>query len=423
MISFIKAIRQLTLVHWVALTLCLLVSAAVLNPINRADMLAAGVHKANDLLAYRAAVLLAQAGDSPYDMAGMERYQTPPFVSYYIYPPPALLFFIPFAQGGDELATELAHDVNVVLLALLITGVGAFIACLSGSLLCAAIAVLLLLKSQAVLSALLCGQVTGLIGLGTLMFLWGLRGQHNGLLAVGAVLAGVFKVTPGVIALLLLLRRYRVALVWLVALTLALCGLTWLIFPHDIWGQWLLTVAQKGYGQQVVAQPRWPLGEPYNMGLNAAVSRLLSPTPHYWPVPPILAPDLVKPLTYAASLLIFALALWISYVARAVPLVGAALLLWCSFILSPLCWIYNFLFAVPAAAYFMALWWRRRQWLPLVFMLGGFVAIDEFGFMLARSPVWACLPFAVYLVVGALFMRSGYVCGREAADTATAASA
>lgn len=324
-----------------------------------------GLH--HDLLSfYFAAQIAFEQGGNPYDGGALQQLgfgysgKTFPF----LYLPPALLFFWPYAFFDFKTVQFLHFGVNNLLIVpliwlllrrlldvpwpsvlfFLLTAVFIFGGPLA-----------LMLKE---------GQVNLFVLLFLLLFWLFLReGWHPAWTGLALGLAVVLKTYPIVFFAFLLAAGHRRALGWCLAMTAALFVLTIPLLPANMWKYWAADVLPYGgYGKH--PETLWKPGISANQSINGTASRFFQGYEDQdWPaiIPSQLLAESV-PLLVGGALGLWAMYLvWRRRVDSTEPGVldsGFALFLILSFLVAPFSWIHHALFLLPAI-YLLA----RRYWL------------------------------------------------------------
>lgn len=296
----------------------------------------------------------------------------------YLYPPPSLLAFYPFIHWPYEQAKILMIVLNQAVL-------WVFLYLLFARLLrldlrtprgaaTAAFFLVYALNYQPIADTFFNGQIN-LIVTTLILSAWVAAREQRSDAWIGVPLAAaiVLKTYPLLLLpLLWLMGRFRAAAAT-IALLVLVTLLAYATLPHSVWSDWLVRVVPTGgYGAT-------PLGlfspaAMQNQSLNGFFTRLFAPNRF---TPTVLVhPDWIKPLGYAAALVILALSYgailrWREKRTETID-VAFSVTLFAMFVVAPLSWIHHAVYVLPAAMVLLQRsWCSPRPWVAGSVVLAG----------------------------------------------------
>jgi hypothetical protein len=307
---------------------------------------------------YWGAQLAFNEGQSPYvngAFAGAEARQGQRLFPY-LYPPPSLLAFYPFAHVSYDTAKLIllvaSHLSFAGALYLLFFKIFRTAPPLAFRGLAALLVCVYVLTFWPVVDNLVWGQINLPVLLMLCLSWWAVkRNSHWLWVALPLSLAILLKTYPLLLLpLLVFRRRYGAA-----AAAAGLCALyalaSWLVLPRGLWGDWLTNVAPTG-GYGLRPFNLFLPGAPWNHSVNGFFIFLGDRCPNLlW----LDGPRLTRALTYVVCAAVAALTLWLSYLCSRVRGEGKwvdyefALFLQMMFLVAPLSWEHHFVYVLPAA--------------------------------------------------------------------------
>ena len=309
---------------------------------------------------YWGAKMVFEEGRSPYvngafdQIAQREQRRIFP----YLYPPPSLLAFYPFAAVPYDAAKVrlliVSHLCLLLALYLLFLRLAPFDPPPAWRPFAFALMLVYVLNYYPVADNFAWGQIN-LIVLALVLLAWLAlkRNWHALAVAVPLSLAVLLKTYPVLLLPLLVLRRRYAAAAWLVGL-LAVYGLvSWWVLPRGLWGDWLTNVAPTG-GYGLRPFNLFLPAEPWNHSINGFMIFVQDRTQEVFGVPVRL---LTRPLTYllagAVGAATAGLALLSARKGRGERTLDAdvSLFLLMMFLVAPLSWEHHLVYALPAALF------------------------------------------------------------------------
>ena len=309
---------------------------------------------------YWGAKMVFEDGRSPYVQGAFDeiaqRQQRRIFP--YLYPPPSLLAFYPFAAVTYDAAKVrllvASHLCLLLILYLLFLRVAPFDPPPAWRPFAFALMTVYVLNYYPVADNFAWGQIN-LIVLALVLLAWLAlkRNWHALAVAVPLSLAVLLKTYPVLLLPLLVLRRRYAAAAWLVGL-LAVYGLfSWWVLPRGLWGDWLTNVAPTG-GYGLRPFNLFLPAEPWNHSINGFMIFVQDRTQEVFGVPVRLV---TRPLTYllagAVGAATAGLALLSARKGEGERTLDAdvALFLLMTFLVAPLSWEHHLVYALPAALF------------------------------------------------------------------------
>lgn len=196
----------------------------------------------------------------------------------YLYPPPSLLIFSPFALMSYKYARMTMLGVNELCLAgflyVFLFRIMGFslkgLASQVGTL----VVVLYVVLSVGVARTIDHGQINIVVLLAICLSWYAMkRRASDAAVAAPLVVAILLKTYPILLVPLLLMRRRYGAAAWTGGLLAAVTAVAWVVLPQQLWGDWFRNVVPTGgYGQ--VPFNLFPPGAWGNQSLNAFAARL-----------------------------------------------------------------------------------------------------------------------------------------------------
>ncbi len=310
---------------------------------------------------YWGAKMVFEEGRSPYvdgafdEVAEREQRRIFP----YLYPPPSLLAFYPFATTNYDAAKVrllvVSHLCLLAVLYLFFLRIKPFESPPAWRGLTAALMTVYVLNYYPVADNFAWGQIN-LIVLALVLLAWLAfkRGGHALSVALPLSLAVLLKTYPLLLLPLLVIRKRYAAAGWTLALV-ALYGLiSWWVLPRGLWGDWLANVAPTGgYGLRPFNLPFIPV-EPWNHSINGFMLFVQDRVPEVFGLPTRL---ITKPLTYllaaAVGVSTVGLALLSARKGQGERTLDAdvSLFLLMMFLVAPLSWEHHLVYALPAALF------------------------------------------------------------------------
>ncbi|MEN8006793.1 MAG: glycosyltransferase family 87 protein [Candidatus Krumholzibacteriota bacterium] len=281
----------------------------------------------------------------------------------YLYPPPSLLFFVPFSwfsyEGAKTAALVINHLSLLFLLYLLLFRIFRLPSPLeppaaeeSNALSWLILPVLLLytLQFHPVVVTLRHGQINLVVMTQICLFwVWLREGKPAAMTAAPLALAIILKTYPAIFLPLLLVRRqYRIA-AWTLGYSAALALASLVILPSGTWDDWIRFVAPTG-GYAAVPFHLFSPAMPWNQSINGFTARLFLHPDYALALNPVAA-RLVPTLLAG---LIVGILVWFGrrmnnrprrrYVNEEIATVLLAI-----FLIAPLSWEHHLVFVLPAA--------------------------------------------------------------------------
>lgn len=346
---------------------------------------------------YWGAKMVFEEGRSPYldgafaEVAEREQRRIFP----YLYPPPSLLAFYPFAAvtyGAAKVQLlVISHVCLLVILYLLFLRIRPFEPPPTRRGLAAALMTVYVLNYYPVADNFAWGQINLIVlALVCLAWLAFKRGGHALSVAVPLSLAVLLKTYPVLLLPLLVIRRRYAAAAWTVGLV-ALYGLvSWWVLPPRLWGDWLANVAPTGgYGLRPFNLPFIPV-EPWNHSINGFMLFVQDRLPEVCGVPTRL---ITRPLTYLLAGAVGAATVGLALLSARRGQGGrtldaeVALFLLMMFLVAPLSWEHHLVYALPAALF--ALHFLLTRPLHPAAALGALAALFVLAWELPRDDTFA----------------------------------
>jgi hypothetical protein len=307
---------------------------------------------------YWGARLVFEEGRSPYVEGAFEEAKARQGQQLfpYLYPPPSLLAFYPFSLVSYDAAKRIllaaSHLSFAAFLYLFFFKISRAEPRLRWRALAAALVCVYVLSFWAVVDNFLWGQLNLIVLALVCWSWWGLkRGGGDVAVALPLSLAVLLKTYPAVLLPLLVFRKRYGAAAAVVALCAIYAGLSYLLLPTGLWGDWLTNVMPTGgYGQRPFNL--FLPGAPWNHNINGFFIFLGDRAPDILGRP---AAALTRPLTYLSAAAVVAVTLWLSLRCSRRGNGGrwldyeVALFLLMMFLVAPLSWEHHFVYALPAA--------------------------------------------------------------------------
>jgi hypothetical protein len=217
----------------------------------------------------------------------------------YLYPPPSLLIFIPLSRFPYETSKVLFLIVNHLLF---IASVFFLIKATKlelGHIFTAAL-LISLFSFFPLIQTLDYGQINILILFLLVAFFIAYQSREKPwLVALPLSLAILIKVYPAIFVLLLIFRKEKKILLWLLIFLIAICALSAIVLPPEVWTDWLTNVAfNGGYISQLQEQAP---GTHENQSMNGFITRLAFGGERIEAYLPVLY-SLAKPLAYTLAI-------------------------------------------------------------------------------------------------------------------------
>lgn len=311
---------------------------------------------------YSASIQVFQNGVSPYNFSEFSKVlegqvtRTYP----YLYPPPSLLIFYPLSFLTYAQAKAAFFVLNTILVVVLAWLLPLRLCGLEPRrnvwmiVLCFAVIVLFGPLAQTVRN----GQIN-LIVLWCLLLFWDrARTGHQVSSAFFLTIGILLKTYPVVLLpMLILLGRYRLALLTVAFCSLATVGSA-LLLPDGLWDDWLFKVAPSGsYTQE--PEGLFAPSTIGNQSLNGFFSRLF--TEGEWAQPIMIAPLLGANLTTSSAGLLVALSILVVFLARKdTNALDKAMIisLSCIYLIAPFSWFHHLVYLLPALLMLLCATWR-----------------------------------------------------------------
>ncbi|MET0645979.1 MAG: glycosyltransferase family 87 protein [Pyrinomonadaceae bacterium] len=309
---------------------------------------------------YWGAKMVFEDGRSPYvngafdEIAQREQRRIFP----YLYPPPSLLAFYPFAVVPYDAAKVrllvLSHLCLLLILYLLFLRIAPFDPPPAWRPFAFALMIVYVLNYYPVVDNFAWGQIN-LIVLALVLLAWlALKRNWHALgVAVPLSLAILLKTYPVLLLPLLVLRKRYAAAAWLVGLLLVYGLVSWWVLPSGLWKDWLTNVAPTG-GYGLRPFNLFLPAEPWNHSINGFMIFVQDRTQEVFGVPVRLV---TRPLTYllagAVGAATAGLALLSARRGQGERTLDAdvSLFLLMMYLVAPLSWEHHLVYALPAALF------------------------------------------------------------------------
>lgn len=229
---------------------------------------------------YHAAKLAFEQKQSPYIKANWDvaeagyKNETGEDILYpFLYPPPSLPFFGLFAllkyESAKRLMLGLNHLLTLVVIPLFLFGV---IKLRTHDLLASA-GSLYLYNFFPLILTLYTGQIN-LIVLLLIILVWlGIKKRwHPALISLPLALSIILKLYPILFFVILFFRKEHKIILYTVLVLVAISLISTPFLPHNIWQDWIVNVASKGYLHDL---PNVQAGKPANQSINALLTRTM----------------------------------------------------------------------------------------------------------------------------------------------------